>query len=226
MNRGRLRRQIHPPNKIKEGGTAPDLPGRSPLSKGFCRWASAPLPSPARPFGFLGSLVDKTHTRASACPGLPSEEFCRTPSDGAGAFRFSRYNSPAYLPRLCPIPARQRIDRDVPGRNPVLIRHRGILLGQSLSFALGDGTHMRTSLLLSLFAPVFAVSCRSPNVFKNTPSIAPHAFLRGTTYTNGGTHSRLTSMASRLRSGDRAMFSGFRRERTQCMQHTRTVRRR
>lgn len=45
---------------------------------------------------------------------------------------------------------------------------------------------MRTSLLLSLFVALAAVSCRYPNEFKNTPSNAPHALLRGTTYPNGG----------------------------------------
>lgn len=45
---------------------------------------------------------------------------------------------------------------------------------------------MRTSILLSLIVALTAVSCRYPNEFKNAPSGAPHAILRGTTYSNGG----------------------------------------
>jgi len=44
---------------------------------------------------------------------------------------------------------------------------------------------MRTSIL-SLFVALTAMSCRYPNEFKNTASNAPHALLRGTTYSNGG----------------------------------------
>jgi hypothetical protein len=45
---------------------------------------------------------------------------------------------------------------------------------------------MRPSLLLSLVVALTAVSCRYPNEFKNTPSNAQHALLRGTTYPNAG----------------------------------------
>ena len=45
---------------------------------------------------------------------------------------------------------------------------------------------MKTSLLLSLFVALAAVSCRYPNEFKNTPNNAPHALLRGTAYPNAG----------------------------------------
>src|ERR1035437_3945566 len=64
---------------------------------------------------------------------------------------------------------------------------------------------MRTSLLLSLFVALAAVSCRYPNEFKNTPSNAPHALLRGTAYSNGG-HAFATHIngqpTSYWRSGD------------------------
>jgi hypothetical protein len=45
---------------------------------------------------------------------------------------------------------------------------------------------MRISPLLNLFAVLTAVSCRHPKEFKNTPNNAPHATLRGTTYSNAG----------------------------------------
>ena len=45
---------------------------------------------------------------------------------------------------------------------------------------------MRASLLLSHLVAVTAFSCQYPNEFKNTPSNAPQAVLRGTTYANAG----------------------------------------
>jgi hypothetical protein len=45
---------------------------------------------------------------------------------------------------------------------------------------------MRAPLLLSFLVALTASSCRYPNEFKNTPSNARHAVLRGTTYANAG----------------------------------------
>jgi len=76
------------------------------------------------------------------------------------------------------------VDLDIESRNPLdlLAEDMGSVVTGLHSGPIG----MRASILLSLFVALTVVSCRHPNEFKNTPSGAPHALLRGTSYPSGG----------------------------------------
>jgi hypothetical protein len=119
---------------------------------------------------------------------------CQQPTLGIGALRggcasWAGHASTSHAIGVGNESGTAQQERGANGKQPLCsdcIRESPAAASRASRSALGNSTHMRTSLLLSLLVALAAASCRYPDEFKNTPSNAPHALLRGTTYPNGG----------------------------------------